>query len=108
MTTMSNNTLVSAIHFPRPATDNPIAVEIIDAILRHKKNGGKNHGGFSVVTKFADCEYHVECCFDQDIRKKIIYENGSHAEIVESIYDLSNVAEIARIADLIMLKGWAT
>ena len=92
----------------RPLTPNPIAVEMIDAILRYKKDGGKNHGGFSISTTFENCEYHVECCFDEEITKRIIYENGSHVETVQSMYDLTNVMEIIRIADLIMLKDWVT
>ncbi|AYN11804.1 hypothetical protein [Pseudomonas putida] len=83
-----------------------ITAAVIDAIKDYKSRGWPNRGGFSVAVDLVDGEYYARCSFSNDEDMTIMYRENTETELVASIYDLTNLSEISKLARLMENEDW--
>ncbi|MBF8766353.1 hypothetical protein IR009_14115 [Pseudomonas putida] len=83
-----------------------ITAAVIDAIKDYKSRDWPNRGGFSVAVDLVDGDYYARCSFFNDEDMTIMYRENTETELVASIYDLTNLREISRLAKLMENEEW--
>lgn len=85
-----------------------LTTALVDAIKKCKATGGENENAFSVDATFEDGEFKVRCAFYENHDMTIMYQRNTDDATVQSLFDLTNLDEIQRLAGVMIDENWIT